>query len=311
MIYDIIGDVHGHANKLIGLLNKLGYQHDGKSYVAPKNHQAVFIGDLVDRGPRQLDTLKIVFDMLDNKQALAVMGNHEYNAIAYATPNHITNDGEYLRPHTKHNTLQHQAFLDEVGFGTPLHQFWLNRLYELPLFIENQHAIFIHACYDKSSLDHLLPLLKDNKLTKDALQKTAQKGTKDYIALEFLLKGLEAKLPNGHSMTDKTGIVRTNARVKWWLQDWQHLPISQSLLAKNLPNIPLENLPQDLLDFRIKTNKPIFIGHYWQGGTPACLSNQVVCVDYSAGGTGPLTAYQFDTDNPTLNNDNFVWFTHS
>lgn len=69
MIYDIIGDVHGQADKLIGLLNKLGYQHDGKSYVAPNGHQAIFIGDLIDRGKKQLTTLNIAFDMLDNQQA--------------------------------------------------------------------------------------------------------------------------------------------------------------------------------------------------------------------------------------------------
>lgn len=97
MIYDIIGDIHGHADKLAGLLDKLGYIHNGKSHIAPHGHQAIFIGDFIDRGNQQLATLQIVFDMLDNNQALAVMGNHEYNAICYATQN---DHGNYLRPHT-------------------------------------------------------------------------------------------------------------------------------------------------------------------------------------------------------------------
>ena len=49
MIYDIIGDIHGHANKLAGLLDKLGYIHDGISHIAPHGHQAIFIGDFIDR----------------------------------------------------------------------------------------------------------------------------------------------------------------------------------------------------------------------------------------------------------------------
>ena len=44
MIYDVIGDVHGQADKLIGLLTQLGYQHDGQCFQAPPNHQAIFIG---------------------------------------------------------------------------------------------------------------------------------------------------------------------------------------------------------------------------------------------------------------------------
>ncbi|MFO1383252.1 MAG: metallophosphoesterase [Moraxella sp.] len=85
MIYDVIGDVHGQADKLIGLLTQLGYQHDGQCFQAPPNHQAIFIGDLIDRGSQQPQTLSIVFAMIDHGQALAVMGNHEYNALAYAT----------------------------------------------------------------------------------------------------------------------------------------------------------------------------------------------------------------------------------
>ena len=131
MIYDVIGDVHGRADKLIGLLTQLGYQHDGQCFQAPPNHQAIFIGDLIDRGSQQLQTLSIVFAMIDHGQALAVMGNHEYNALAYATPD-ARDASQYLRRHDDKNTSQHQAFLDEVGFGSELHQFWLKRFYELP-----------------------------------------------------------------------------------------------------------------------------------------------------------------------------------
>lgn len=120
MIYDIIGDIHGHADKLTGLLDKLGYTHNGTSYVAPHGHQAIFMGDFIDRGNQQLATLKIVFDMIDNNEALAVMGNHEYNAICYATQN---DNGKYLRPHTDNNNFQHKAFIDEVGFDSELHRY--------------------------------------------------------------------------------------------------------------------------------------------------------------------------------------------
>lgn len=308
MIYDIIGDIHGQADKLIGLLTQLGYRHDGVSYVAPDNHKVIFIGDLIDRGNRQLDTLQIVFDMLDNHQAYAIMGNHEYNAIAYATQD---KNGHYLRPHTTHNTIQHQAFLNELPFGSDLHQYWLSRLYELPLWLELDDFICIHACYDATAMTILSPLLNHNRLTPHALQHTATSDTAEFIALERLLKGIEAKLPQGITMTDKTGIVRHNARVKWWIHDWQHKAIDVTLFAQNLPSHHLANLAEDLLNFAINTDKPIFIGHYWLGGKPQILSNQVVCVDYSAGKDGFLTAYQFDTDKPRLSDDNFIQYIHT
>ena len=162
MIYDVIGDIHGQADKLLGLLDILGYRHDGRCHMAPKGHKAVFVGDLIDRGTRQLDTLNIVFAMLDNAQAHAVMGNHEFNAIAYTT---CDADGNYLRAHSAHNTHQHQAFLDEVGFGSALHAHWIKRFYELPIVLELGTARVIHACYDASALARLAPLLNDWHLT--------------------------------------------------------------------------------------------------------------------------------------------------
>ena len=91
MIYDVIGDIHGHADKLEGLLEQLGYTlrvHETLNinyYQPPEGNRAIFIGDLIDRGPQELQTLEIVYAMIDAGVADAVMGNHEYNALAYAT----------------------------------------------------------------------------------------------------------------------------------------------------------------------------------------------------------------------------------
>ena len=112
--YDVIGDVHGHADKLVALLARLGYdERDG----VWRHHtrQAVFVGDLIDRGPDQSACVRIARSMVDDGAARVVMGNHEFNAIAFHTP---AGEGGYLRPHTKKNRAQHAAFLDQVGFDT-------------------------------------------------------------------------------------------------------------------------------------------------------------------------------------------------
>lgn len=85
MGFDIIGDIHGHALRLEALLARLGYEHRSGAWRHP-TRTAIFVGDLIDRGPGQLHTLKLVRAMRDSGSALVAMGNHELNAIAWHTP---------------------------------------------------------------------------------------------------------------------------------------------------------------------------------------------------------------------------------
>ncbi|WP_405887422.1 polynucleotide kinase-phosphatase [Streptomyces longwoodensis] len=71
--FDIIGDVHGCASELEALLGKLGYV-DGAH---PGGRTAVFVGDLVDRGPDSPGVLRRVMAMVKSGNALCVPGNHE------------------------------------------------------------------------------------------------------------------------------------------------------------------------------------------------------------------------------------------
>ncbi|MGV9992676.1 polynucleotide kinase-phosphatase [Streptomyces sp. NPDC003374] len=71
--FDIIGDVHGCSAELESLLGKLGYV-DG---VHPEGRTAVFLGDLVDRGPDSPGVLRRVMSMVGSGNALCVPGNHE------------------------------------------------------------------------------------------------------------------------------------------------------------------------------------------------------------------------------------------
>ena len=85
MSYDIIGDIHGQMGKLTGLLAELGYREQAGAYRHPERRTAVFLGDLIDRGPNQVETVNIVRAMMDAGTGQCVMGNHEFNAIGYAT----------------------------------------------------------------------------------------------------------------------------------------------------------------------------------------------------------------------------------
>jgi protein phosphatase len=76
--FDVIGDVHGCARELTALLVRLGYRRRGAGpFAHPRGRRAVFVGDLVDRGPRCLEAATLAMDMADAGTALAVPGNHD------------------------------------------------------------------------------------------------------------------------------------------------------------------------------------------------------------------------------------------
>jgi protein phosphatase len=77
--FDIIGDVHGCYDELIALLKKLGYMVDiSKNKIShPNNRRLIFVGDLVDRGPKSPEVLRLVMNAISGKIAFCVCGNHD------------------------------------------------------------------------------------------------------------------------------------------------------------------------------------------------------------------------------------------
>ena len=76
--FDIIGDIHGCYDELHALLTTLGYHiNSGHEVHHPEGRRAIFLGDLVDRGPKTPDVLKLVMSMTESGRALAVPGNHD------------------------------------------------------------------------------------------------------------------------------------------------------------------------------------------------------------------------------------------
>src|SRR5438552_992768 len=84
--FDIIGDVHGCFDELVELLTQLGYSVEKQSHTAgsldysvkpPEGRKVVFLGDLVDRGPKIPEVLRLVISMVQAGTALCVPGNHD------------------------------------------------------------------------------------------------------------------------------------------------------------------------------------------------------------------------------------------
>jgi len=212
--YDIIGDVHGHAEKLKYLLAKMGYSINSHGYFSHSNREAIFVGDFIDRHHKQKEVLDIVRPMIDSGSAKSVMGNHEFNAICFATKHP---KGDHVRFHTDKNKYQHKAFLDEFPYGADEYKEQIDWFKTLPVFLDLGEISIIHACWCPESIDKIdLYLNEDNKLKEKAYIDYAKKGTEYYKAIETLLKGPEHHLPKGLSFFDFNGTERKKARVSWW-----------------------------------------------------------------------------------------------
>ncbi len=304
---DIIGDIHGHADRAKHLLKKLGYRETNGAFRHPER-QALFLGDLVDRGPQQVETVNLVRRMVDAGNALAIMGNHEYNAVAYATPD-PDKPSEFLRKNTKRNRHQHAAFLDQVGEGSDLHREMISWFKQLPIAFENEGFRAIHACWHQGLMDSISHLMNaDLSLKESAWVPMSRKGSPEYNALETLLKGLEIELPDGLSYQDKDGVSRTKTRTRWWDEQattFRELGLVPSNLRDMLPDEPVD---RELL-LRYDNKKLAFVGHYWMSGEPGRLTSHTACLDYSIGKgtpTSKLCAYRWSGET-VINNENFIW----
>jgi protein phosphatase len=81
--FDIIGDIHGCFAELAALLGKLGYRDDNGRYSHPEVRKVIFLGDLVNRGPQNVEVLKLVARMVQDGSALYVRGNHCQSVYSY------------------------------------------------------------------------------------------------------------------------------------------------------------------------------------------------------------------------------------
>lgn len=315
--YDIIGDVHGHASALIALLHELGYRESG-AYRHP-DRMAVFVGDFIDRGSEQLKTVTLARRMVDAGSALAVMGNHELNAIAWFLPDPAA-PGEFLRPHASKkygdsNRRQHARFLAEVDGRPDLHAELVDWFLSLPLWLDLPELRVVHACWHARFMQFLEPSLRagarlNRELVVPSTREPDDEGEKDtptpsmFKAVEALTKGIEVKLPGGFTFQDKDGKPRDRVRVRWWDERAATFRTAALLTDAELGRVPDLPIPSHAR-IGYTDRKPVFFGHYWFTGQPASLAPNAACLDYSIGKGGRLCAYRFDGE-PELLAENFV-----
>jgi hypothetical protein len=304
-MYDLIGDIHGHADELVELLKTLGYRTAHGAYKHPER-TAIFLGDFIDRGPKIRQVLEIVRPMIEAGNALTVMGNHELNALAYHTEDPEA-PGEYLRRRTPKNEKQHRKTLEQVA--TDELASYLEWFRTLPMWLDLDGLRVVHACWDPDAIAQITEAVDEHgSVTDDLLVSACKRGNGLFAPVEVALKGKEVPLPDGVSFIDPDGHPRAEIRARWYLS-----PRGQTYRTYALQN---EDVPCDVeLDESVAskaspyptTAKPVFIGHYWLSAPrPELLADNVACVDYSVAKGGFLCAYRWNGEQK-LSSAKFVW----
>jgi hypothetical protein len=282
-MYDLIGDLHGHAAPLRSLLRSMDYAQTHGCY-RHSDRLAVFVGDFIDRGPEIREVLEIVRTMVEQGTALAIMGNHEFNAMAFEAG---------YRPDTAKNRGHYQATLEQLRVPERLR--WVEWFRTLPLWLDLGSLRVVHACWNTAAMAVLAEGLRQHGGFSDAfLQAAATSGGPLYEAAEIVLKGPEIALPGGVTDTDAEGNVRSHARTRWYLppagQSWR----SYVFCRKELPDIPLAVPEGCAMEPYPDIAPPVFFGHYWfNAPEPALVAANVACLDYSVARNGFLCAYRW------------------
>jgi hypothetical protein len=303
--YDLIGDIHGHAEALARLLELMGYREEGGTYRHPEGRKVVFLGDFVDRGPAIREVLRVARSMVEAGTALAVMGNHELNAIAYHPPD---GRGGYLRPHTPKNNRQVQATLEQLSPAEMADALaWFRTL---PPWLDLGGFRVVHACWDDRAMRQIeRGFEKHGRFTDAFMHEACDPRTELYQAIEVVLKGPEVPLPGELSYPDMEGVPRSDTRIRWFQDPGGHTYGSYSLPVREEPlfSQPLTREAAAQARPYPAGAAPVFFGHYWLvAQEPAPLAGNVACLDYSVAAGGFLCGYRWDGEGLLLA-ENFRW----
>lgn len=308
--YDIVGDVHGCADALGRLLERLGYRFQAGVWQHPRR-MAIFVGDIIDRGPQIRESLEIVRNMVEQGHAHCIMGNHEYYALAWHMAAPSESNQLFVREHNHRSANIWQATAEAFAAYPNDWQAALDWFAERPLFLDGERFRVVHACWDAALIEGVVERFGSGLVSRDFIQQSADPESFSHRVFNRLLRGINLSLPDGLSIASQDGTSRTTYRVRFWEEDkppqtYAELAFQPDPIPRELANQPL---PKGLFEQLVKHRRHdplLFIGHYWRQGTPALISPNLACLDYSAVNGGYLVAYRLD-DETSLQSDKFVW----
>lgn len=242
---DIIGDIHGQLSALEALRHELGY---GSEWSHPDGRVPVFLGDLVDRGPDSLGVAELVMGLVQSRRALCLMGNHEYNLVAF--------DCGLSKPKSSNRPT-----IEDVKTRRDRWDPILAWFRTLPVALDLPELRVVHAVWHLPSIEAVGPVLGraivspvgrgdavswleghvvlespfDAAGLKQGLPKAADDSDDPH---EVPIKGYEAEAPE--PFVDVDGKTRTQTRVTWWKDPHSPVPSDKVTVFGHYWNLPPE-----------------------------------------------------------------------
>ena len=162
---DLVGDIHGAADRLRRLIGNLGYCKSAGRWTHSEGHRLVFLGDYADKGEKVGAAIELVRELCDSRVACAIAGNHDTNAIAFcmrredgaidpaaARGSVQPPDGRedaWVRPHSRKNITQHDGTL---ALGLDAYTDAIRWFASLPLWLELPGLRAVHAAWIPSAI---------------------------------------------------------------------------------------------------------------------------------------------------------------
>ncbi|MFV0592834.1 MAG: metallophosphoesterase [Draconibacterium sp.] len=290
-MYDIIGDVHGHATLLKKLLLKMGYEKTNGSFSHPQR-KAVFVGDFINRGPKIRKTIGIIRSMVESGNAYAILGNHEINAIIYYLKD---KEGALLVKKPNKYGLSMFKTINEFSIDTQEWKDHLNWMRTLPLFLDFGEIRIVHACWSDRAVKVAASFYEEGRIRKKTFRTIHKRPDAEITKSVWeLTKGGVLKMPSDLHVVNNKGVAPRSFRIRWWEETSGMTFRNLSFESKySMPNytVPPQILPE---------NEPypedapiVFFGHYCRGRGPIVVKPNICCVDSCVTGSGVLTAYRW------------------
>lgn len=307
-MYDIVGDIHGHAELLKKMLTGWGYIKSPGGYYHPER-KVVFTGDFINRGPEIRKTVKLIRNMVENGNALAIAGNHEINAIQHSLKAKIGD--KKLTDLVRRNDMAHFKTLDEFSKFPDEWKSHLKWMRTLPFFIETENIRIVHACWADEAVEVIRQIIPPGKIKKRIYREIQNEpGSVLSKNINILTKGVDFVFPHDLKVMNNKGTYPRSFRLRWWEDPRDRTFEEMSFESKF--ELPAISIPKELTPscFVYPDDAPLlFFGHYCRYDGPFVIKANLCCVDSCVAGSKVLTGYRWEGET-SLDEGNLVQITY-
>ena len=302
-MYDIIGDLHGHYRLLTAMLKKLGYEKSGEGF-RHEGRKVIFTGDYINRGNEIRQTVRLIREMVESGNALAILGNHEFNAIIYFT---LDKSGRYFKKYGSHLKLPLLRTIEEYSTAPDELHDTIKWFRQLPFYLDLNEIRVVHGGWDIKHINTVEQYMNGQPKIKKKFIKEYLSNDELNMAVNTLLKGIEMQLPKDLIIKDSKGISHRNFRIKWWEpacgKTFRDASFGNRFILPEY-TIPKEVIPP--IEPYEEHWPPLFFGHYCLDKQDLVIKNNLCCVDRCVTRSQNLSAYRWDGEK-SLNPDKLVF----